>query len=65
MMMKPLQTYVKQELFFYGVLLAIERLFVYGEKIVLRFLLVLVFIFIIRTNKNEQLENQLILFACR
>jgi len=56
MMMKPSQTYAKQEFFFYGVLLAMERLFVYGKKIVLRFLLVLVFIIIIRFNEDEQLE---------
>jgi hypothetical protein len=31
--------------------------FVYGEKIVLRFVIVLVFIVIIRTNEDEQLEN--------
>jgi hypothetical protein len=37
MMMKPLQTYAKQEFLFYGVLLAMERFFVYGEKIVLDF----------------------------
>jgi len=54
--MKPSQTYAKQEFFFYGVLLAMERLFVYGKKIVLRFLLVLVFIIIIRFNEDEQLE---------
>jgi cytochrome c oxidase subunit IV len=65
MMMKPLQTYAKQEFLFYGVLLAMERLFVYGEKIVLRFLLVLVFIVIIRFNEDEQLEIQLSFFACR
>ncbi len=57
MMMIPLQIYAKQEFFFYGVFLAMERLFVYGEKIVLRFLLVLVFIIIIRINEDEQLEN--------
>jgi len=51
--MKPLQTYAKQEFLFHGVLLAMERLFVYGEKIVLRFLLVLVFILIIRFNEDE------------
>jgi hypothetical protein len=27
-----LQTYAKQEFFFYGVLLAMERFFVYGEN---------------------------------
>jgi hypothetical protein len=32
MMMKPLQTYAKQEFLFYGVLLAMERFFVYGEN---------------------------------
>jgi hypothetical protein len=37
--------------------LAMERLFVYGEKIVLRFLLVLIFIIIIRINEDKQLEN--------
>jgi hypothetical protein len=57
MMMKPLQTYVKQEFLFYGVILAMERFFVHGEKIVLSFLLVSVFIVIIKTNENEQLEN--------
>jgi hypothetical protein len=55
--MKPLQTYVKQEFLFYGVILAMERFFVHGEKIVLSFLLVSVFIVIIKTNENEQLEN--------
>jgi hypothetical protein len=34
-----------------------ERFFVYGEKFVLRFVMVLVFIVIIRTNEDEQLEN--------
>jgi hypothetical protein len=43
--------------FFNGVLLAMERFFVYGEKIVLRFLLAFVFIIIIRTDEDEQLEN--------
>ncbi len=57
MMMKPLQTYAKQEFLFYGVLLAMERFFVYGKKIVLRFLLVSVFIVIIRINEDEKLEN--------
>jgi hypothetical protein len=57
MMMKPLQTYAKQEFLFYGVFLTMERFFVYGEKIVLRFVMVLVFIVIIRTNEDEQLEN--------
>ncbi len=55
--MIPLQIYAKQEFFFYGVFLAMERLFVYGEKIVLRFLLVLIFIIIIRINEDKQLEN--------
>jgi hypothetical protein len=57
MMMKPFQTYAKQKFLFYGVLLAMERFFVYGEKIVLRFLLVLVFIIIIKINEDKQLEN--------
>jgi hypothetical protein len=65
MMMIPFQTYAKQEFLFYGVFLAMERFFVYGEKIVLRFLLVLIFIVIIKTNEDEQLENILILFVCR
>ncbi len=56
-MMKPLQNYAKQGFFFNGVILAMERFFVYGEKIVLRFLLVLVFIIIIKTNEDKQLEN--------
>jgi hypothetical protein len=63
MMMKPLQTYAKQEFLFYGVLLAMERIFVYGKKIVLKFLLVLVFFIIIRTNEDKKLENKIILFA--
>jgi hypothetical protein len=32
MMMKPLQTYAKKEFLFDGVLLAMERFFVYGEN---------------------------------
>jgi hypothetical protein len=36
---------------------AMERFFVYGEKIVLKFLLVLVFIVIIRINEDKQLNN--------
>jgi len=48
--MKPVQTYAKQEFIFYGVLLAMERLFIYGEKIVLKFVMILIFIVIIRTN---------------
>jgi hypothetical protein len=51
--MKTLQTYAKQEFLFYGVLLAMERFFIYGEKIVLRFVMVLVFIIIIRSNENK------------
>jgi hypothetical protein len=57
MMMKPLQTYANQEFLFYGVLLAMERIFVYGKKIVLKFLLVLIFLIIIRTNEDKKLEN--------
>jgi hypothetical protein len=57
MMMKPLQMYAKQEFLFNGVLLAMERFFVYGKKIILRFLLVLVFLIIIRTNEDKKLEN--------
>ncbi len=53
MMMKPLQTYAKQEFLFYGVLLTMERFFVYEEKIVLRFVMVLVFIVIIKTYEDE------------
>jgi hypothetical protein len=33
------------------------EILVYGEKIVLRFLLVLVFIIIIKTNEDKQLKN--------
>jgi hypothetical protein len=33
-----------------------EKFFVYGNKIILRFLLVLVFIVIIRTNEDEKIE---------
>jgi hypothetical protein len=53
MMMKPLQTYAKQEFLFYGVLLTMERFFVYEEKIVLRFVMVLIFIVIIKTYEDE------------
>jgi hypothetical protein len=56
--MKPSQTHAKWDnSFFYGVLLAMEKFFVYGDKIVLRFLLVLVFTVIIKTNEDEQIEN--------
>ncbi len=55
--MKPLQTYANQEFLFYGVLLAMEKIFVYGKKIVLKFLLVLIFLIIIRTNEDKKLEN--------
>ncbi len=57
MMMKPLQTYAKQKFLFYGVLLEMERFFVYGKKIVLRFLLVSIFIVIIKINEDKKLEN--------
>jgi hypothetical protein len=57
MMMKPLQTYAKQEFLLYGVFLVMERFFGYGKRIVMRFVMVLVFIVIIRTNEEEQLEN--------
>jgi hypothetical protein len=57
MMMIPLQTYAKQKFLFHGVFVAMERFFVYGEKIVLKFLLVLVFIVIIRINEDKQLNN--------
>jgi TctA family transporter len=53
----------KQAFLFYGVLLAMERIYVYGKKIVLKFLLVLVFFIIIRTNEDKKLENEIILFA--
>jgi hypothetical protein len=46
-----------RQFFFYGVLLASWKFFVYGDKIVLRFLLVLVFTVIIRINEDEQIEN--------
>jgi hypothetical protein len=37
--------------------LAMEKIFVYGKKIVLKFLLVLIFLIIIRTNEDKKLEN--------
>jgi hypothetical protein len=46
-----------KQFFFVGVFLASWKFFVYGDKIVLRFLLVLVFTVIIKTNENEQIEN--------
>jgi len=46
-----------RQFLFYGVLLASWKFFVYGGKIVLRFLLVLVFTVIIRTNEDKQIEN--------
>jgi hypothetical protein len=37
MMMKPLQAYAKQEFIFYGILLEMEKFFIYGKKIILDF----------------------------
>jgi hypothetical protein len=37
--------------------LEMERFFVYGKKIVLRFLLVSIFIVIIKINEDKKLEN--------